>query len=81
LYEDRLSRFYALKDSYDQANLSLNTKIADAYIITPAQVPDKKYSPKRAVIILVTMISAFIISCFIVIATDRMLQIKKEYFQ
>lgn len=78
-YEDKLSRFYSLKDSYEQANLSLNTKIADAYIITPAQVPDKKYAPKRVVIILITMLSSLILSCFIIIATDRMKQLKKEY--
>ena len=80
-YEDKLARFYALKDSYEQANQSLNTKIADAYIITPAQVPDKKDAPKRAIIVLVSMISAFIISCFVILAMHRMMQLKKEYIK
>jgi len=80
-YEDRLSRFYSLKDSYEQANQSLNSKIADAYIITPAQVPDKKYAPKRAIIVLVSMVSAFILSCFVIIATDRVSQLKRDYLQ
>jgi uncharacterized protein involved in exopolysaccharide biosynthesis len=77
-YEDKLSRFYSLKDSYEQAIQSLNTKIADAYIITPAQVPDKKYAPKRAVIIIITFITTLILSSFIVMATDRILKFKKE---
>lgn len=81
LYEDKLSRFYALKDSYEQANQSLNTKIADAYVITPAQVPDKKYAPKRAVIVLVTMMCALILSSFVIVATDRIKQLKKAYLQ
>jgi uncharacterized protein involved in exopolysaccharide biosynthesis len=80
-YEDKLSRFYSLKDSYEQANQSLNTKIADAYIITPAQMPDKKYAPKRAVIVLICGIATFIISCFIVVATDRLTFLKKNYLQ
>jgi uncharacterized protein involved in exopolysaccharide biosynthesis len=77
-YEDKLSRFYSLKDSYEQAIQSLNTKIADAYIITPAQVPDKKYAPKRALIVIITMITALILSSFIIVATNRILQLKKE---
>jgi LPS O-antigen subunit length determinant protein (WzzB/FepE family) len=77
-YEDKLSRFYSLKDSYEQAIQSLNTKIADAYIITPAQVPDKKYAPKRAVIIIIIFITTLILSSFIVMATDRILKFKKE---
>ena len=80
-YEDKLSRFYSLKDSYEQAIQSLNTKIADSYIITPAQIPDKKYAPKRAIILLVTMLTTLILSGFIITATDRLLQIKKEYTQ
>jgi uncharacterized protein involved in exopolysaccharide biosynthesis len=80
-YEDKLSRFYSLKDSYEQAIQSLNTKIADSYIITPAQIPDKKYAPKRAIIVLVTMLTTLILSGFIITATDRLLQIKKEYTQ
>ncbi len=80
-YEDKLSRFYSLKDSYDQAIQSLNTKIADAYIITPAQLPDKKYAPKRAMIVIITMLSTLVISSFIVLAIDRIQQLKKEYIQ
>ncbi len=80
-YEDKLSRFYSLKDSYEQAIQSLNTKIADAYIITPAQVPDKKYAPKRAVIVIITLITTLILASFIIVATDRILQLKKELIQ
>jgi len=80
-YEDKLSRFYSLKDSYEQANQSLNTKIADAYIITPAQVPDKKYAPKRAVIVMVSMVCTLILSCFVVIAMDRISTVKKAYLR
>lgn len=80
-YEDKLSRFYSLKDSYEQAIQSLNTKIADAYVITPAQIPDKKYAPKRSIIVLITMITTLILSSFIIIASDRLLQLKKDYIQ
>jgi uncharacterized protein involved in exopolysaccharide biosynthesis len=80
-YEDKLSRFYSLKDSYEQANQSLNTKIADAYVITPAQVPDKKYAPKRALIVLITMVSSFVLSCFVIITLDRISHLKKEFLQ
>ncbi len=80
-YEDKLSRFYSLKDSYEQAIQSLNTKVADAYIITPAQVPDKKYAPKRAVIVIITLITTLILASFIIVATDRILQLKKELIQ
>jgi LPS O-antigen subunit length determinant protein (WzzB/FepE family) len=78
-YEDKLSRFYSLKDSYEQAIQSLNTKIADAYIITPANAPDKKYAPKRSIIVLVTVLTTLILSSFIIIAADRLQQLKKEY--
>ncbi|HRG59837.1 MAG TPA: Wzz/FepE/Etk N-terminal domain-containing protein [Bacteroidia bacterium] len=80
-YEDKLSRFYSLKDSYEQAIQSLNTKIADAYVITPAQIPDKKYAPKRSVIVLITIFASIVISSFIIVARDRILTLKKEYIQ
>lgn len=80
-YEDKLSRFYSLKDSYEQAIQSLNTKIADAYVITPAQIPDKKCAPKRSIIVLVTVFASLIISSFLLIARDRILTLKKEYIQ
>lgn len=80
-YEDKLSRFFSLKDSYEQAIQSLNTKIADAYVITPAQIPDKKYAPKRMLIVLATVIFSVVISCFIILARERILYLKKEYLQ
>jgi uncharacterized protein involved in exopolysaccharide biosynthesis len=78
-YEDKLSRFYSLKDSYEQANQALNTKIADAYIITPAQVPDKKYAPKRTLIVMLTILITIILSSFIIVASNRILELKREY--
>jgi uncharacterized protein involved in exopolysaccharide biosynthesis len=78
-YEDRLSKFYLLKDSYEHAIQSLNTKIADAYVITPAQIPDKKYAPKRTLIVLSTAVAAFILCCGIVLMLDQFNQLKSEY--
>jgi uncharacterized protein involved in exopolysaccharide biosynthesis len=78
-YEDKLSRFFSLKDSYEQAIQSLNTKIADAYVITPAQIPDKKYAPKRSLMVLGTMFVTLVLSCFLILARAKVLALKKEF--
>jgi capsular polysaccharide biosynthesis protein len=77
-YEDKLTRFNAIKDSYETAYQTLNTRIADAYVITPAQVPDKKYAPKRTLIVLFSGIVAFLLSCGVIIAMDRIKQIRES---
>ena len=78
-YEDKLSKFFLLKESYEHAIQSLNTKIADAYVITPAQTPDKKYSPKRTLIVLSTAIVAFVVCCSLILMLDKFYDLKQAY--
>jgi uncharacterized protein involved in exopolysaccharide biosynthesis len=68
-----------LKESYEHAIQSLNTKIADAYVITPAQTPDKKYSPKRTLIVLSTAIVAFVVCCSLILMLDKFYDLKQAY--
>jgi uncharacterized protein involved in exopolysaccharide biosynthesis len=78
-YETKLLKFNSLKDSYEQANISLNGRIANSYIITPAEVPDKKFAPKRSLIVLAFSLAAFIIACFTVIFVNRFNSFKKNF--
>ncbi len=77
-YETKLLQLNSLKDSYEQANISLSGRIANSYIITPAEVADKKFAPKRSVIILLFGIAGILLSVITVIGLDRYKNFKRS---
>ena len=68
--------FYQLIEKQQQTKMLANVR--DEYVfkvIDPAVVPEKKSGPKRALICLLLVTSAFLISCLVLIVRD---QVKKS---
>ena len=72
-YEAKLQQASTLQLSYDQALVSLNNQIPSSFVISPAEVSDKKYYPIRWMITVIAAIASFVVACgsIIVVTTFR----------
>ncbi len=71
LYEAKLQQFSTLQISYDQALVSLNNDIPTSYVISRAEIPDKKSYPVRWTIVIAAMLGSFVAGCLLIILFDR----------
>jgi uncharacterized protein involved in exopolysaccharide biosynthesis len=60
-----------LRTKYIEAKANLELKIPYKYVVSKAEVPERKAYPIRWLIVLVSMISAFIITLFVLAFFDR----------
>ena len=68
--------FYQLIEKQQQTKMLANVREEYVFkVIDPAVVPEKKSGPKRALICLLLVMSAFLISCLVLIVRD---QVKKS---
>ncbi|MEX1002162.1 MAG: Wzz/FepE/Etk N-terminal domain-containing protein [Crocinitomicaceae bacterium] len=78
-----LSEFFSLRysnilDVNDQARQYANTNIQQTIRHSEAEVPDKKAKPKRAVIVILSTFSALLFSIFVLLAIERIKQLREK---
>jgi LPS O-antigen subunit length determinant protein (WzzB/FepE family) len=78
-----LSEFFSLRysnilDVNDQATQYANTNIQQTIRHSMAEVPDKKAKPKRAVVVIMSTIAAFLLSIFWFLAVEKIRELKKN---
>jgi len=66
-YESKLQQMVTVRMSYDQALVGLNNQIPTSFIISPAEVADKKSFPVRWIILVCTLLGSFIGICSIAV--------------
>lgn len=76
-----LSEFFALRysnilDVNDQAAQYASTNIQQTIRHSPAEIPDKKAKPKRAIIVLFATASAFLFAVFLLLGIEKFKEIK-----
>lgn len=76
-----LSEFFSLRysnilDVNDQAKQYAVTSIQQTIRHSAAELPDKKAKPKRAVIVILITISAFVFTIFLLLAKERIAELK-----
>ena len=76
-----LSEFFSLRysdilDVNDQATQYANTNIQQTIRHSPAEIPDKKAKPKRAIIVIFATFSAFLFSIFLLLGIEKFKEIK-----
>jgi len=74
LYNDELNRINKLRYQYLQAKAELDSNLPNVFILDRAQVADKKAYPKKSVIVIVSTLSAFILSLMIFIFFENFLK-------
>jgi LPS O-antigen subunit length determinant protein (WzzB/FepE family) len=78
-----LNEFFALRysnilDVNDQAIQYANTNIQQTIRHSPAEVPDKKAKPKRAVIVVFATFSAFLFAVFLLLGIERLKELRQK---
>jgi len=78
-----LSEFFSLRysnilDVNDQATQYANTNIQQTIRHSMAEVPDKKAKPKRAVVVIMSTLAAFLLAIFWFLAVEKIRELKKN---
>ena len=71
-------RYSNILDVNDQARQYAHTNIQQTIRHSPAEVPDKKAKPKRAVIVLFSTFSAFIFGVFMLLGIQRLKELRAK---
>lgn len=76
-----LSEFFSLRysnilDVNDQATQYAHTNIQQTIRHSMAEIPDKKAKPKRAVIVVVTTVSTFLMAIFLLLGIEKLKQLR-----
>lgn len=76
-YESGLNKYIAIRDSYEKAVRNLNARIVNSYVISPAEVPDKKHKPKRFLFLIAGTVLSFVFGCGFLVLKEFFNKIKK----
>jgi len=66
-----LTNYTSMKFEYDKNRLNSNSNLNYTTIVSKANLPDKKHSPERTVIVVLFTISALLLSLFIILFTHK----------
>jgi uncharacterized protein involved in exopolysaccharide biosynthesis len=77
-YESMLAQLAELQSSYEQASSNLNNNFPTCYVISPAHVSNKKESPNRTLLVLLTVGLAFLFSILWIVGQEKVNQLKHE---
>jgi uncharacterized protein involved in exopolysaccharide biosynthesis len=75
--DERIIKLTKFEDSYEQSESDANTNFNHKFVVEPAVVADKKDKPKRAVIVLLATIGAFVFIVFALLIRDRIKELRK----
>lgn len=76
-YEAKWNALNELQESMTIATAKLNNKINSSYIVTPAEIADRKSSPLRSVIIIVATLGSLLVALLITIAIENLSRIRE----
>lgn len=66
-----LNNYKKMKFKYDKHVLNFNSDLSFTTIVSKANLPDKKYSPQRAIIVLFFTLSVLLLALFIILFTHK----------
>ena len=78
LRDERITKLTKFEDAYEQAESDANTLFNHKFVVEPAVVADKKDKPKRAIIVILSGIGAFVFIVFLILIRDRLAELKRN---
>jgi LPS O-antigen subunit length determinant protein (WzzB/FepE family) len=66
-----LTNYTTLKFEYAKSRLNSNSNLNYTTVVSKANLPDKKHSPERAIIVVLFTLSALLLSLFIILFTHK----------
>lgn len=77
LRDEKTVKLAEFEDSYEQAESDAYTDFNHKFIVERAVVADKKDKPKKAIIVLVSVISTFIFMVFLLLISEKIKELRK----
>lgn len=78
LHEIEIEQLSLLKSKYEEAKVDAYQNLPHKYIVNPAQVSEKKAKPVRSLIVVLSTVSGFIFSVFLLLILDNFKSIKEK---
>lgn len=78
LYESKLQQLAAIRSTYDQAVAGLNNQVPSSFVISPAEIADKKAFPIRWLIVLAALAGSFFAACIIVVISENLREFRQN---
>ena len=75
--DEKIVKLTKFEDAYEQAESDANADFNHKFIVEPAVVADKKDKPKKAIIVILATIGAFVFSIFALLVKDRIKELRK----
>lgn len=77
LRDERIIKLTKFEDAYEQSESDANTIFNHKFVVEPAVVADKKFKPKRLIIILLAGIGSLVFSIFLLLIKERIAELRK----
>lgn len=77
LRDEKITKLTKFEDAYEQAESDANTDFNHKFIVEPAVVADKKFKPKRLIIVLLSTIGTFVFVIFVLLLRERLAELRK----
>lgn len=78
LRDENIVKLTKFEDAYEQAESDANALFNHKFVVEQAVVADKKFKPKRLIIILLSGIGAFVFVIFALLIKDRISELKRK---
>lgn len=78
LRDEKMVKLAEFETAYEQAESDAYADFNHKFVVEKAVVADKKAKPKKAIIILVSTLAAFIFSIFVLLLSDRIKELKSK---
>ena len=69
--------FSKFEEAYEQAESDANTNFNHKFVVEPAIVADRKDKPKRAIIVIISTLGAFVFAIFALLVKERISELRK----
>lgn len=76
LRDERIVKLTKFEDAYEQSESDANTLFNHKFVVEPAVVADKKFKPKRLIIVLMATIGAFVFAIFLLLLRERLAELR-----
>ena len=77
LRDERIIKLTKFEDAYEQSESDANTIFNHKFVVEPAVVADKKFKPKRLIIVILAGIGSLVFAIFLLLIKERIAELRK----
>ncbi len=77
LRDEKIVKLTKFEDAYEQAESDANTIFNHKFVVEPAVVADKKFKPKRLIIVILAGLGSLVFAIFLLLIRERISELRK----